>query len=107
MKKSKDRIPDKVLKEIFPKKLSRSQPSDEVYAQLRKMILSGKLKKGQKLTYDGIAQDFNVSRWIVHKVISQLKKDGLIISKWREGSFVASSGLWKFDKKITPKKDLK
>ncbi|MGZ3513449.1 MAG: GntR family transcriptional regulator [Thermodesulfobacteriota bacterium] len=45
-------------------------------------------KKGQKLTYEGIALDFNVSRGIVHKVISQLKKDQLIISKWRKGLFV-------------------
>ena len=88
MKKSRDRIPDKVLREIFPKKLNRFQSSDEVYTQLRRMILSGKLKKGQKLTYDGIALDFNVSRGIVPKVISRLKKDGLIISKWRKGSFV-------------------
>jgi DNA-binding GntR family transcriptional regulator len=52
------------------------------------MILSGKLKKGQRLTYDGIARNFNVSKAIVHKVISQLKEDGLIISKWGKGSFV-------------------
>jgi hypothetical protein len=40
------KIPGKVLKEIFPKKLSRFQPSAEVYTQLKTMILSGKLKKG-------------------------------------------------------------
>jgi DNA-binding GntR family transcriptional regulator len=88
MKESRDRMPDKVLKEIFPKKLKRYGASEKAYSQLKKMILSGKLKKGQKLTYDGIALDFNVSRGIVPKVISRLKKDGLIISKWRKGSFV-------------------
>jgi hypothetical protein len=31
MKKFKDRITDEVLKEIFPKKLRRSQSLDEVY----------------------------------------------------------------------------
>jgi hypothetical protein len=41
MRVKRDRIPDKVLKEIFPKKLSRSQSSDEVYTQLKTMILSG------------------------------------------------------------------
>ena len=54
----------------------------------KKMILSGKLKKGERLSYDGIVQDFNVSRGVAHKVISQLKKDGLILSKSRKGSFV-------------------
>ena len=52
----KNRIPDKVLEEIFPKKLNRFQSSDEVYAQLKKMILSGKLKKGQRLRRDEFAQ---------------------------------------------------
>ncbi len=83
------RIPDKVIEEIFPEKLNRRGAPEDLYTRLRRMILSGKLKKGQKLTYDGIALDFNVSRGIVHKVISQLKKDGLIISKWRIGLFVA------------------
>jgi DNA-binding GntR family transcriptional regulator len=82
------RIPDKVLKEIFPKKLNRCLASERVYTQLKQMILAGKLKKGQRLTYDGIALDFNVSRGIVQKVISRLKKDGLIISQWRKGLFV-------------------
>jgi DNA-binding GntR family transcriptional regulator len=85
----KNRIPDKVLKEIFPKKLGGREGSEELYTHLKKMILSGKLKKGQKLTHEGIAQEFNVSGTTVHKVISQLKKNGLIISEWRKGSFVA------------------
>jgi hypothetical protein len=45
MKVSRDRIPDEVLKEIFPKKLNRFQSSDGIYAQLKEVILSGKLKK--------------------------------------------------------------
>jgi DNA-binding GntR family transcriptional regulator len=88
MVKSRDGIPDEVLKEIFPKKLNRYEASEKVYTLLKKMILSGKLKKGQRLTYDSIANDFFVSRALVHKVIFQLKKDGLIISKGRKGSFV-------------------
>ena len=89
MRRPKERIPDEVLKEIFPKKLKKRGAPEDLYIHLKKMILSGKLKKGQKLTYDGTALDFNVSRGIVHNVISRLKKDGLIISKWRKGSFVA------------------
>jgi DNA-binding FadR family transcriptional regulator len=46
MKVSRFRIPDEVLKEIFPKKLNRYEASEKVYSQLKKMILSGKLKKG-------------------------------------------------------------
>ena len=88
MRKSRNRIPNDVLKEIFPKKLKRSLASEWVYSQLKQMILSGKLKKGQKLMQDAIAQDFNVSETAVSRAFSQLKKDGLVIIKWGLGSFV-------------------
>jgi DNA-binding GntR family transcriptional regulator len=88
MRKSKSRISGEILKEIFPQKLTRFPFPDRVYAQLKKMILSGKLKKGERLSYDGVVHDFNISRWAAHRVISQLKKDGFVISKSKRGSFV-------------------
>ena len=84
----RDRIPHKVLKEIFPNKLSRFQSSAEVYTQLKTMILSGKLKKGQRLRREEFAQIFGVNETVVARAFSQLKKDGLIIIKPRLGSFV-------------------
>jgi DNA-binding GntR family transcriptional regulator len=84
-----NRIPDEVLKEIFPRKLNRCRASETVYTQVKQMILSGRLKKGQRLLREEIAQNFNVSEMIVSKAFSQLKKDGLIIKKGRVGSFVA------------------
>jgi DNA-binding GntR family transcriptional regulator len=65
MKKSRDGIPNEVLKEIFPKKLNRYQVSEKVYSHLKQMILSGKVKKGQRLVQEKIAQKFNVSRMAV------------------------------------------
>jgi DNA-binding GntR family transcriptional regulator len=88
MKKSRDGIPNEVLKEIFPKKLNRYQVSEKVYSHLKQMILSCKVKKGQRLVQEKIAQKFNVSRMAVGIAFSQLKKDGLIISKRGVGSFV-------------------
>jgi DNA-binding GntR family transcriptional regulator len=88
MKQFSDGIPNKVLKEIFPKKFKGCEAPEELYTHLKKMILSGKLKKGQRLTHEGIAEHFNISRGIVQKVNSQLKEDKLIISKGRKGSFV-------------------
>jgi DNA-binding GntR family transcriptional regulator len=88
MKQFSDGIPNKVLKEIFPKKFKGREAPEELYTHLKKMILSGKLKKGQRLTHEGIAEHFNISRGIVQKVNSQLKEDKLIISKGRKGSFV-------------------
>jgi DNA-binding GntR family transcriptional regulator len=89
MRKSRDGIPNEVLKEIFPKKLNRSLASERVYSHLKQMMLSGKGKKGRRLVQEKIAQKFNVSRMAVGIAFSRLKKDGLIISKRGVGSFVA------------------
>jgi len=89
MKQSKDKIPNEVLKEIFPEKVKRSLGSDRIYSQLRQMILSGKLRKGKRLFRERIAQDFNISETIVARAFCRLKKDGLVIIKGSVGSFVA------------------
>jgi len=89
MRSKISKIPDEVLREIFPEKLKRYGASEKVYSQLKEMILRGKLKKGESLFYERIVREFSVSRDVAHGVISQLKEDGLIISKWGEGSFVA------------------
>ena len=83
------KIPDKVLKEIFPKRLSRFQPSAEVYTQLKTMILSGKLKKGERLTQEEIVQRFNLNYVAVGAAFSRLKKEKLIITKRGLGSLIA------------------
>jgi len=89
MRKSKHRIPDEVLKKIFPKKLKRSLASERAYNRLKQMILSGKLKKGRRLYREKIAQDFDVGYTAVCEAFSRLKKDGLVIVKRTAGSFVA------------------
>ena len=81
------RIPDEVLKEIFPKKLNRSLASEEIYKHLKQMILSGTSKKGKRLLREEIAQKLNVNETAVAKAFSQLKKDKLIIVK-HKGSFI-------------------
>jgi len=85
----RNRIPDEVLKEIFPQKLKRRGAPDELYAYLKKMILFGKLKKGQGLTLEGIIQDFDVTRGVAQSASSKLKKDGLVVSKRGARSFIA------------------
>jgi DNA-binding GntR family transcriptional regulator len=89
MGKSKGRISNEVLREIFPTKLKRSLGSDRVYNQLKQMILSGKLKKGRRLYREKIAQDFDVGCTAVSEAFSRLKRDGLVIVKHSVGSFVA------------------
>ena len=88
MKKPRDRIPDEVLKEIFPRKLKSVPASEWVYTKLEKMILGGKFKKGKRLVRGEIAGNFDVGEWAISKAFSKLKKEGLIISNGRKGSFV-------------------
>ncbi len=83
------RIPDEVLREVFPKRLGRSLASDRVYSHLKQMIVSGKLRKGQRIIREKIAQDLEVSENAVSVTFSKLKRDGLIIIKHGAGSFVA------------------
>ena len=83
-----NKIPDEVLKEIFPKIIKRSSVSEQIYSYVKSMILSGKLKKGQRLLRLDFVQIFSVNEAAVSGAFSKLKKDGLIISKGNTGSFV-------------------
>jgi DNA-binding GntR family transcriptional regulator len=85
----KNKIPDQVIREIFPRRLQKHQVIPNTYDRLKKMIVSGKLKKGERLVQEKLAHDLGVSRMPVIKAIVQLKKDGLIVWKYRRGAFVA------------------
>ena len=85
----KNVVPEEVLKEIFQRKLKRRVLSEQVYNKLKKMILSGNLKKGERLVQEKLALRFNVSRQTVIFALRQLKKDRLIVVKYRRGAFVA------------------
>jgi DNA-binding GntR family transcriptional regulator len=84
----KDKIPEEVLNEIFGRRLKRKNMNEEIYQKLRQMILAGKLKKGERLVQEKLALSFNVSRQTILTALHQLKDDGLITWKYREGSFV-------------------
>jgi DNA-binding GntR family transcriptional regulator len=85
----KHKIPDEVLKTIFQRKLQRRNVNGEVYQKLKKMIVSGKMEKGQRLVQEQLAHNFNVSRQTIRTALAQLKKDRLIDWKYRGGSFVS------------------
>jgi DNA-binding GntR family transcriptional regulator len=85
----KNKIPDDVLKDIFQRKLKKRNINGDVYQKLKKMILSGKLKDGQRLVQEEVALHFNVSRQTVRNAFLQLKKDKLIINRYKKGAFVS------------------
>jgi len=81
-------IPQKLLKEIFPKKLEKGLTSDKAYSHIKRMILSGKLKKGERLLRWKYVKILEVKETAVTMAFCRLKKDGLIVTKGRKGSFV-------------------
>jgi DNA-binding GntR family transcriptional regulator len=85
----KNVVPEEVLKEIFQRKLKRRDLNGQVYNRLKQMILSGKLKKGERLIQEKLALQFNVSRQTIIFALQQLKKDRLIIIKHKKGAFVS------------------
>ena len=86
----KHKIPEEVLREIFQRKIKRRDLNGEIYNKLKKMILSGKFKKGERLIQEELAHGFDVSRTVVLNAFAQLEKDKLIVRKYREGAFVSS-----------------
>jgi DNA-binding GntR family transcriptional regulator len=84
----KSKIPDQVLNDIFPKRVKRSKLSDEVYDQLKKMILTGKFKKGQRLVEEKLANRLNVSRNPIQIALRRLRKEKLCVWKFKRGTFV-------------------
>lgn len=85
----KNTIKEEVLKEIFPRKYKRRQMSQEIYREIKKMILSGKLNKGERLVEEKLANQLNVSRNPVRIAILQLRKERLVTWKFRKGTYVS------------------
>ncbi len=57
---------------------------------IKELIVSGEWKLGEKLpTYDELEVRFHVSRITLQQVVSQLKRDGYITSRVRQGLFVS------------------
>lgn len=69
--------------------MKRSMLSQKVYDQLKKMILSGKFKKGQRLVEEKLARQLNVSRNPARIALLRLRKENLVIWKYKKGTFVA------------------
>ena len=76
-----NKVPDSVSSELFPSKMKRSVLSKEVYAQLKKMILSGKFKEGQRVSEKKLARRLRMRRNPVQIALLRLRKEYSIIWK--------------------------
>ncbi len=68
---------------------SKLSMSEKVYIKIKNDILDNKLKPGEKLIEENLAEELNVSRTPVREALKQLDQDGLITYYPRRGSVVS------------------
>lgn len=61
---------------------------DLVVAHIIDLVLTGKLRGGDRIDRDAIAADLGVSRLPVHEAVAQLEHDGFVLTRYRRGAFI-------------------
>jgi DNA-binding GntR family transcriptional regulator len=67
----------------------RANLKEDAAAYLREQILTGRLRPGQKIAQDEVAQTLGISRLPVREALIELSQDGLVDTPPRRGAFVA------------------
>lgn len=67
----------------------RPNLAEEVAAHIRDAILAGRLKPGQRIDQDAIADELGVSRLPVREALISLDREGLVHTIPRKGSYVS------------------
>ena len=62
---------------------------EQVYDQLKRRILTGKIKPGTRMMEIDLAEDLGVSRTPVREAIRELGKEGLVTIEPRRGAFAS------------------
>lgn len=78
------------MKSIF-KKIPQKKVSDKVFAQIKELIIGGKLQPGHRLPPEReLTSLFEVSRSSVREAILKLECLGFVVQKHGEGTFIKS-----------------
>lgn len=70
--------------------IERQSLAEQVYNYIKRLILSGKLKGGEKIPEEKIAQQFGVSRTPIREALRRLEEYGLVYLKPRSYAEVIS-----------------
>lgn len=73
--------------ELRPRR--RANLADEVARHIRSAILAGRLRSGERIDQDAIAEELGVSRLPVREALISLDREGLVHTIPRKGSYVA------------------
>jgi DNA-binding GntR family transcriptional regulator len=68
--------------------VQRESTRQKVHGAIRRAILDGRLKTGQRLTEIPLAKEFQVSRAVIREALQQLAHDGLVEQSAYKGSQV-------------------
>ena len=72
-----------------PRTRRRANLADEVATHIRDAILAGRLKPGERIDQDAIADELGVSRLPVREALISLDREGLVHTIPRKGSYVS------------------
>lgn len=70
--------------------LNHENLSDHVVKIIRKMILNGSLKPGEKVNQVQLAESLNISRGPIREALRMLQNEGLIIHETNKGTYVST-----------------
>lgn len=71
----------------MPKKYGCKE-KDQVVAHILNLLLTGKLRSGDRIDRNEIAKDLSVSRVPIQEALVQLEHDGIVSSRYHRGAFV-------------------
>ncbi len=77
---------------VPPIPLEQSSLADQVYDNLKLLILSGTLKSGERIPEEQLAQQFGVSRTPIREALKRLAEYGLVTLRPRMNAMVPSIG---------------
>ncbi len=70
--------------------IERANLRDQIYDILKKLIISGDIKPGEKVNEEDIAATLNVSRTPIRETLLRLEHDGIVEIAPRKGAFIVS-----------------
>lgn len=73
----------------MPKTISKGELSDFVYQSLKELILSGRLKPGNRLVHQELGDRLQVSRTPIREALERLNQEGYAVRRPRRGFVVA------------------
>lgn len=87
-------------------RVSHKPLREQVYEQLKRRLLTGKIKPGTRMMEIELAEDLGVSRTPVREAVRELGKEGLVTIEARRGAFASEISVKDMIDTLTVREDL-